>query len=55
MTFKEAKTEFGQRFIFDPSDKPEAGQAWCEFIDCLYRDGRITVKQVQSWGNPFYK
>lgn len=55
MTFNQAKKEFRKNFLFDKTDKPAAGQAWCLFVDSLHREGRITDRQVNSWGNPFYK
>lgn len=54
MDYKQAKRLFKERFTFDPKDKPEAGEAWCIFVDTLHRDGEITDKQAQSWHNPFY-
>ena len=54
MTFNKAKKLFAERFRFDPKDKPEAGEAWCIFIDSLHREGHITDRQVQSWDNPFH-
>jgi hypothetical protein len=53
MNLKQAKQQFRQQFVFDKTDKPAAGQAWCIFIDCLHRDGSITDSQVQSWPNPY--
>jgi hypothetical protein len=54
MTFQKAKALFDERFNFDPRDRPEASQAWCIFIDSLYREGKITDQQVRCWDNPFY-
>lgn len=55
MNYSAAKQAFQKVFRFDPKDKPEAGQAWCLFIDTLYREGKITSRQVQNWDNPYYK
>lgn len=54
MTFRQAKAEFSRNFVFDEADKPAAGEAWCMFIDCLHRDGRITDQQVSNWDNPYH-
>lgn len=55
MTFQQAQKLFSERFTFEPTDKPAAGEAWCIFIDSLHRDGHITDHQVQTWDNPFHK
>lgn len=34
------------------TDYPAWRQAWHFYIDDLHRRGRITDKQVNSWGNP---
>jgi hypothetical protein len=54
MTYQQAQKLFKERFTFLPTDKPDACEAWCIFIDTLHRDGQITDKQVQSWDNPFH-
>lgn len=28
-------------------------EAWINYVDALYKDGRITDKQADTWTNPF--
>lgn len=53
MNYRQARQQFQQHFVVDVNDKPEAGQLWSMFIDCLHRDGVITDSQVKSWDNPY--
>jgi len=34
-------------------DKPARREAWNNFTDSLCKDGQITLKQYESWNNPF--
>lgn len=33
-------------------DRPMVRQAWCEFVDRLHREGRITDRQACDWDAP---
>lgn len=35
-------------------DKPMRDQAWNDFTDSLCKEGRITLKQYESWTHPWY-
>ena len=37
--------------LFD--DKPAISEAWNDYTDGLCRDGKISIKQYDRWGNPF--
>lgn len=34
-------------------DEPMRSQAWNDYTDGLCKDRRITLKQYESWTNPF--
>lgn len=34
------------------SDKPALRESWNNFTDMLCRDGRISMKQYESWDSP---
>lgn len=51
MTFRNAVkmfTEFNEPF----NDYWAMQQQWAFWIDCLCRQGSITIKQSNNWGNP---
>ncbi|MBO7731886.1 MAG: hypothetical protein J6S67_05020 [Methanobrevibacter sp.] len=51
MTFKQAKRDFIN--VSDSfNDYWEMQFAWSCYIDGLNRDGQITDKQLNNWGNP---
>lgn len=35
------------------TDKPARREAWNNFTDSLCKDGQITLKQYETWDNPF--
>ena len=42
----------GSRFYYDTIAKREA---FNNYTDSLCKEGKITLKQYESWGNPFCK
>jgi hypothetical protein len=38
---------------YGKDDKPAQSQAWNDFTDALCKDKQITMKQCESWTNPF--
>ena len=50
--FREALKEEtkGSRFYYDTIAKREA---FNNYTDSLCKEGKITLKQYESWGNPF--
>lgn len=34
-------------------DKPARAEAWNEYTDALCKEGKITLRQYESWSNPF--
>jgi len=34
-------------------DMPQASEEWSYFTDQLYKEGRITDKQLNNWTNPY--
>jgi len=62
MTKVQAKKEFRayvlptvkERYeIWGNPDWPARREAWNNFTDQLCKDGRITLRQYETWGNPF--
>ena len=59
MTKREAVKEFKEHILpgvlkqYGPKDKPALRQAWNDWTDGLCKDKRITLKQYESWDNPF--
>jgi hypothetical protein len=59
MTKKEAVAEFHE--IFPPEvfqyhgslDKLARCEAWNNYTDLLCKDGKITLKQYETWTHPF--
>ena len=49
---REFKTFYAHLYI-NKVDYWEAQQQWSFFTDSLCREGRITLKQYQSWSTPF--
>ena len=37
---------------YGKNDKPAMRQAWNDYIDSLQRDGRISMKQANTWDSP---
>ncbi|KKN58900.1 hypothetical protein LCGC14_0547020 [marine sediment metagenome] len=35
-----------------PKDKPMRSEAWNDFTDALCKEGRITMKQYETWTHP---
>lgn len=60
MTEQEAEVEFEQyvlpdirtRYEIDGADWVARREAWGQYTDGLCRDGRITMFQYETWGNP---
>ena len=43
-----------ENFIYQKSfDTVARDEAWNNFTDSLCKDGRITMKQYETWSNPF--
>lgn len=36
-------------------DKPKVRTMWCDFLDCLFKDGEITPKQYDNFCCPYCK
>lgn len=59
MTKKEALAEFrteiapAVRKQYGPNDKPAICEAWNNYTDALCKEKRITLKQYETWTNPF--
>lgn len=58
MTKVEAVREFRELFSSilitgKGRDQPMIDQAWNDWTDSLCKDGRITMKQYESWLSPF--
>jgi len=49
-SYKEASKDFLES---KKHDKPALRQSWHNYIDSLCKDGEITLKQYENWGNPF--
>lgn len=46
------KGEYAQFLIEKKNDIPAKQLAWTVFIDILCKNGDITQKQFDTWGNP---
>ncbi len=59
MNKKEVVAEFKEFVLpnvikrFGEKDKIALAEAWNDYTDALCKDGRITLKQYESWTNPF--
>lgn len=59
MTKKEALKEFKEFILpkvinkYGKNDKPAKCEAWNDWTDFLCKSNRITLKQYESWVNPF--
>lgn len=59
MTKQEAIQVFKQYILpsviltYGKNDKPAKAEAWNDYTDALCKNGQITVKQYNSWSNPF--
>lgn len=59
MTKEEAVREFKETVLpyvieqYGPNDRPAIREAWNDWTDMLARDGRITMKQYETWVGPF--
>lgn len=54
MTYRQA-VQHWRRYIkpsVPPRDKPALRESWNNFTDELCKDGEITLKQYESWGQP---
>ena len=38
---------------YGKNDIPARCEAWNDYTDMLCKDGEITLKQYESWANPF--
>ncbi len=54
MTKREAKANFLAASVPEAcNDKPAMRYAWGIYTDMLCKEGYITLKQYESWTNPF--
>ena len=59
MTKREAVREFKETVLpyvieqYGPNDRPAIREAWNDWTDMLAKDGRITMKQYETWVGPF--
>lgn len=59
MTKQEAINEFTHYHLpcviaqYGKDDKPALREAWGIYTDQLCKDGKITMKQYETWSNPF--
>lgn len=55
MTKREALACFRETILpsIPRGDKPMQREAWNNFTDSLCKVGEITLKQYESWSNPF--
>lgn len=59
MTKKEAIAIFRAEILpevirtYGPKDKPAVSEAWNNWTDGLCKDREITLKQYETWSNPF--
>ncbi len=59
MTKKEALRRFKQDYLphyidlYGKNDKIAAREGWSDFTDFLCKDGEITLRQYETWDNPF--
>lgn len=59
MTKKEALVEFREYVApmvyreYGRDDKPAICEAWNNFTDSLREDKRITMRQYETWTNPY--
>lgn len=54
MTKKQVENSFKEFFsdFLTSNDYPAKQFAWATFIDSLCKDGQISQKQFDTWGNP---
>ncbi len=57
VTKQQAKAEFAKAELphIPKRDIPAIRQAWNEFVDERQKAGEITLKQAETWVNPFLK
>ena len=48
------KNEYAQFLIDKKKDIPAKQLAWSGFVDMLCKNGDITQKQFDTWGNPSF-
>jgi len=55
MTKKEALSQFKEFHMpnIPSNDKPALRQAWNDYTDYLCKDKQISLKQYETWDNPF--
>lgn len=59
MTKVEAVREFKENYLpevmarYGKKDKPAIREAWGVYTDSLCKSGQITLKQYETWDNPF--
>jgi hypothetical protein len=54
MNKAQAKSEFCEVFLahIRRGDAPALAEAWNNYTDSLHKEGRITLRQYDTWGHP---
>lgn len=53
LTKQQALKMFRETYTGNPKDTVMKCEAWNNFTDALCKDKQITLKQYESWTNPF--